>query len=36
MSNPFINNVREKAKSRFATVAFPDADDKRTIETAIY
>lgn len=36
MSNPFINNVREKAKSRFATVAFPDADDKRTIEAAIY
>lgn len=36
MNNPFINNVREKAKSRFATVAFPDADDKRTIETAIY
>lgn len=36
MSNPFINNVREKAKLRFATVAFPDADDKRTIEAAIY
>jgi phosphate acetyltransferase len=34
--NPFISNVREKAKSRFATVAFPDAEDKRTLEASIF
>lgn len=30
--NPFINEIREKAKSRNAIVAFPDADDIRTIK----
>jgi phosphotransacetylase len=34
--NPFISIVREKAKGRFATVAFPDAEDKRTLETSIF
>lgn len=34
--NPFISNVREKAKTRFATVAFPDAEDKRTLEASIF
>jgi len=36
MKNPFISNVREKAKNRFATIAFPDADDIRTLQAAIY
>lgn len=36
MSNQFINDVREKAKKVRAKVAFPDAEDKRTIEAAIF
>ncbi len=32
--NPFINEIREKAKSKNVLVAFPDADDIRTIKAS--
>jgi len=32
--NPFINDIREKAKVKNALVAFPDADDIRTIKAS--
>ena len=35
-NNPFTENVREKAKSKNALVAFPDAEDKRTLEASIF
>lgn len=31
---PFIKDIRAKAKVKYLTVAFPDAEDKRTIEAA--
>ncbi len=34
--NPFITDVREKAKSKNAKVAFPDGNDIRSIEASIY
>lgn len=35
-NNPFTENVREKAKSKNDLVAFPDAEDKRTLEASIF
>ncbi len=35
-TNQFISSIREKAKSKNALVAFPDAEDKRTLETSIF
>ncbi|MCX6154884.1 MAG: phosphate acetyltransferase [Candidatus Kapabacteria bacterium] len=34
MSNTFISDIRNKAKARFQSVAFPDAEDIRTIQAA--
>ncbi len=34
--NPFITKMREKAKAVNALVAFPDADDIRTLECSIF
>ncbi|MFA7626892.1 MAG: phosphate acetyltransferase [Candidatus Kapaibacterium sp.] len=34
--NPFINRMREKAKAVNAKVAFPDAEDVRTLQAAEY
>jgi phosphotransacetylase len=32
--NPFIDEIRTKAKSKNALVAFPDAEDIRSIKTS--
>ncbi|MBX3042882.1 MAG: phosphate acetyltransferase [Candidatus Kapabacteria bacterium] len=34
--NPFINEMRQKAKAVNATVAFPDAEDLRTLQASEY
>ncbi|ROL60888.1 phosphate acetyltransferase [Bacteroidetes/Chlorobi group bacterium ChocPot_Mid] len=34
--NDFINSIRTKAKARNFTVAFPDADDIRTLKASIF
>jgi len=35
MSNPFIENIRDKAAKKFLKVAFPDAEDVRTLKAAL-
>jgi len=35
MSNDFIKSIREKAKQLNLTVAFPDADDERTLKASL-
>ncbi len=34
--NPFVVSVRESAKKKNVLVAFPDADDARTLQTSIF
>ena len=35
MSNPFIPDIRRKAAAKFLRVAFPDAEDVRTLKAAL-
>ncbi|MBN2266657.1 MAG: phosphate acetyltransferase, partial [Candidatus Aminicenantes bacterium] len=35
MSNPFTENIRDKAAKKFLKVAFPDAEDVRTLKAAL-
>ncbi len=36
MPNTFIQDIREKAARKFLEVAFPDAEDARTLKTALF
>ncbi len=36
MKNNFINQIREKAKLKYATITFPDSEDIRAIQAAIF
>ncbi|MGZ5425126.1 MAG: phosphate acyltransferase, partial [Candidatus Aminicenantales bacterium] len=35
MPNTFIRDIREKAAKKFLRVAFPDAEDARTLKAAL-